>query len=93
MDILTVILRHVREAIEQTGSPPDSLQDALAEVEHKLRRSVGGAVHHISRVQQVPAKVRVLELHGQGLTPQQISERIGVTDRYARMVISAVKQL
>lgn len=91
MDILTLILRQVREAIEQTGVPPDALQDALAEAEHKLRRSIGGAEHHVSRVQQIPAKVRVLELHGQGLTPQQIAERTGVTDRYARMVIAATK--
>jgi hypothetical protein len=91
MDILTLILRHVREAIEATGAPPDALQDALAEAEHKVRRTVGGAVHHISRVQPLPAKVRVLELHGQGLNAQQISERLGVTDRYARMVIAAAR--
>jgi hypothetical protein len=91
MDILSLILRHVREAIEATGVPPDALQDALAETEHKLRRSVGGAVHHISRVQQLPAKVRVIELLEQGLTPKEIEERLGVTAAYVRMVRAGVK--
>jgi hypothetical protein len=91
MDILTIILRHVREAIEQTGAPPDALQDALAEAEHRLRRSIGGTHHHISRVQQLPAKVRVLELLEQGLTPQQIEERIGVTAAYVRMIRAGTK--
>ena len=86
MDVLSTILRIVRETIEATGAPPDGLQDWLAAAEDRARRSVGGSVHHISRIQPLPVKTRIVELSEQGLTAQQISERLGVSDRYVRQV-------
>lgn len=91
MDILAIILRTVRQHIEATGVPPDQLQDALADAEHALRGSLGGAVHHISRLPQVATKARVHELAAQGLTPQQIAERLGITDRHARRLMQLLR--
>lgn len=91
MDALTIILRHVRETIEATGVPPDALQQALAEAEARTRRSLGGQAHHISRLPQVPTKARIVELASEQLTPQQISQRLGVTDRYVRKVIEQLR--
>jgi DNA-binding NarL/FixJ family response regulator len=87
VDVLALILRVVREHIEATGVQPDALQNALYDAEHSLRRSVGGAVHHISRVQYVPTKARILELSESGLTNRQIAERLGVSDRWVRKVV------
>ena len=91
MDALAIILRIVREQIESTGVPPDALQDALAEAEHRARRSLGGSVHHISRVQAVPIKARIVELAACGLSAQQIAARLEITDRYARMVLAQLR--
>lgn len=93
MDILALILRSVQDTIARTGVPPDALQDSIAELEHSLRRSYGGATHHISRLPPArSAKVRILDLHGQGLSSAQIAQRVGCTDRYVRMVVGAVEE-
>lgn len=89
MDVLTLILRTVRTTIEGTGAPPDALQDALEAAERRLRGSLGGSQHHISRLPST--KARVAELAEQGLTPQQISERLGISDRHVRRVISMLR--
>lgn len=89
MDVLTIILRTVRASIEGSGAPPDALQDAIDEAESKLRRTLGGSQHHISRIPST--KARIVELAEQGLTPQQIRDRLGVTDRYVRKVISLIR--
>jgi len=89
MDVLTIILRTVRASIEGSGAPPDALQDAIDEAESKLRRTLGGSQHHISRIPST--KARIVELAEQGLTPQQIRDRLGVTDRYVRKVISLMR--
>lgn len=88
MDVLVLILRTVREHIEATGVPPDPIQNALADAEHALRRSLGGAVHHISRVQHVPTKARIVELAEQGLRPREIAERLNVTPQWVRRVLA-----
>jgi DNA-binding NarL/FixJ family response regulator len=86
MDVLTLILRTVRQQIEATGVPPDALQDALSEAERLSRSSLGGAMHHISRMPNLAAKARIIDLAAQGLTTSQVSERLGVSDRYVRKV-------
>lgn len=91
MDALTLILRAVRSAIEGIGAPPDALQDALAEAEARLRCSLGGAEHHISRVQCVPKKARILELGAKGLAPGQIAERVAVSRQYVHAVLSVAR--
>ncbi len=91
MDALSVVLRVVRESIEASGAPPDALQDVLREVEHKLCSRLGGGMHYFSRVQQVPTKVRIIELAEQGLTSTEISERLGISYRWARKVVSLLR--
>jgi hypothetical protein len=86
MDALTLILRTVRQQIEATGVPPDSLQAALSEAERLSRSSLGGAMHHISRAPSVAAKARIIDLAQQGLTATQVSERLGVTPQWVRRV-------
>lgn len=86
LDALSIMLRIVRECIESTGVPPDTIQDALLEAEHRSRRALGGAVHHVSRLPST--KSRILDLAAAGLTPQQIGERLSVTARYVRKVIN-----
>jgi hypothetical protein len=88
MDVLTLILRTVRQTIEASGAPPDALQDWLADAECSVRRSFGGATHHISRLPHVPNKARIIDLAAEGLKTQQISERVGVTPQYVRRVLS-----
>lgn len=92
MDILTIILRTVREAIQATGAPPDPLQAALEDAERRLRSSVGGAMHHISRAPQITTKVRVVQLAESGLAASQISERLGISDRHVRRVLQTLRQ-
>jgi len=92
MDVLTIILRTVREAIQATGAPPDPLQTALEEAERRLRSSVGGAMHHISRAPHVPTKARVAQLSESGLAAPQISERLGISDRHVRRVLQSLRQ-
>ncbi len=89
MDVLTLILRTVRTTIEASGVPPDGLQAALEAAESRLRASLGGEQHHISRA--VSTKERIATLLEQGLTPQQVSQRLGVTDRYVRMVSAMLR--
>jgi len=91
MDILSLILRTVRLHIEATGVPPDPLQEALADAEHALRGSLGGAAHHISRLPYVPTKARILELAAAGLTTSQIAERLDVTRRYVNLVLQQAR--
>jgi DNA-binding CsgD family transcriptional regulator len=91
MDVLTLILRTVRQTIEASGAPPDALQDWLSDAECSVRRSFGGSTHHISRLPHVPNKARIIGLAAEGLTPQQISTRLGVTDRYVRMVLAELR--
>lgn len=91
MDALSVILRAVRDAIEASGAPPDALQDRLHDAERALRGRLGGGMHYINRVQPVPTKVRVIELAEQGLSSTQIAERLGISDRWARKVVSLLR--
>lgn len=92
MDVLTQILRTVRESIEATGVPPDQLQDALSQAEARLRRSVGGGLHHISRAPPLLAKQRVAELAAQGLEPSAIRERLGVSRQYVYVVLKTLRR-
>lgn len=104
MDVLTLIIRSLVETIRATRVPPDVIQDLLAgrvervrdfyaatveAEEQRYRRSLGGAAHHFSRLPST--KARIVELADQGLTPQQISERLGVTDRYVRKVVNLLR--
>lgn len=93
MDVLTIILRTVRETIESTGAPPDGLQDALAAAEARLRRSVGGSAHHISRAPQQLAKQRIVELAEQGLQPSVIRDRTGVSETYVYRVLRTLRRI
>lgn len=89
MDVLAIILRTVRTTIETAGAPPDGLQTLLDQAERSLRSSIGGQHHHISRLPST--KSRILTLAEEGLTPQQISQRLGVSDRYVRKVASMLR--
>lgn len=91
MDALAIILCQVRKAIEASGVPPDPLQDALIEAERVCRGALGGGMHHISRAPSASTKARIIELAAQGLPNGTISERLGVTDRYVRRIVSQVR--
>lgn len=91
MDALSIILHQVRKAIEATGAAPDPLQDALVEAERVCRRSLGGGMHPISRVPSATTKARIIELAVQGLPNATISQRLGVTDRYVRRIVSDLR--
>lgn len=93
MDALAIILSTVRSTIEATGVPPDALQTALADAERRLRGHLGGGLHHISRAPHVTVKAQVLDLAAQGLSHEQIAQRLGITDRYARMVTRQLRVL
>jgi hypothetical protein len=92
MDILTIILSAVRRNIESTGVPPDALQDALATVDRQMRSSLGGAQHHISRLPQMPAKSRIIELANTGLPAAEIGERLQVHPQYVRRVLRMIRR-
>ncbi len=91
MDALTVFLKLVRDAFEQAGAPPEAVQAALAEAEARARATLGGASHHISRWSAVSTKARVIELVGQGVPNAVISERLGISDRYVRRIVSQLR--
>lgn len=91
MDALAIFLKLVREAIEASGAPPDCLQDALASAEQRARSTLGGHMHHISRVASVTTKARVIELAVEGLPNAVISERLGISDRYVRRIVSQLR--
>lgn len=92
MDILTIILRTVRETIQASGAPPDALQSALEDAERSLRSSLGGNMHHISRAPHVSTKARVVQLADSGLAATQISERLGISDRHVRRVLQSLRR-
>lgn len=92
MDALSLILRMVRQQIEATGVPPDSLQAALSEAERLSRSSLGGAAHHISRAPNLAAKARIIDLAAQGLSAAQVSERLGVTPQWVRRVYRQIRR-
>ena len=91
MDALAIFLKLVREAIEASGAPPDTLQDALVSAEQRARSTLGGHMHHISRTAFVTTKARVIELAGEGLPNAIISERLGISDRYVRRIVSQLR--
>lgn len=91
MDALSIFLKLVREAFEQAGASPDAVQAALAEAETRARASLGGTQHHISRWPAVSTKARVIELAEQGLPNTVISERLGITKRHVRRIISQLR--
>lgn len=80
-DALTIILTTLRNSIQATGVPPDALQDALHDAERRLRASLGGGHHHISRVPSTKARIAELA-EQQRLTSGQIAERLGITQQY-----------
>lgn len=91
MDALTIFLKLAREAFEQAGAPPEAVHAALAEAEARARAALGGGHHHISRWPAVSTKARVVELVGQGLPNALISERLGITPRHVRRIISQLR--
>lgn len=91
MDALALILRTVRQVLEATGAPPDPLQDALVEAERRCRSSLGGNHHHISRAPSASTKARIIELAEQQLDNATIAQRLGVTDRYVRRIVSQLR--
>lgn len=92
MDVLSIILRTVLDTIQASGAPPDQVQQMLSEAERRLRSSLGGAFHHISRAPPAAStKARIAELAATGLRAQQISQRLGVSDRYVRRVVSLLR--
>ena len=91
MDVLSLIIRTVRQQIEATGVPPDSLQAALSEAERITRSSLGGAAHHISRAPSLAAKARIIDLAAQGLSTAQVSERLGVSPQWVRRVYRQIR--
>lgn len=93
MDVLVIILRTVREAIQATGAPPDPLQAALEAAERSLRSSLGGALHHISRAPHTSTKARIEQLDAAGLAPAQIADRLGISDRYVRKVRQQLRRV
>lgn len=93
MDALAIILRQVRAAIEASGVPPAPLQGALQEAERLCRSSLGGAFHHISRVPGPSTKARIIELAEQRLDNATIAQRLGVSDRYVRRIVSQLRRI
>lgn len=94
MDALAIILRTVSQIVEsKAGQPADGLQSSLDEAERQLRASLGGGFHHISRLPEVPTKARIVALAEQGLPNTTISERLGVSDRYVRRIVSQLRRL
>lgn len=91
MDALALILRQVRLAIEATGAAPDPLQDALDAAERNCRASLGGSFHHISRAPSASTKARIIELAAQQLDNATIAQRLGVSDRYVRRIVSQLR--
>ncbi|MCV2423398.1 helix-turn-helix domain-containing protein [Paucibacter sp. DJ4R-1] len=91
MDALSLILRHVRLAIEAAGVPPDPLQDALDAAERACRTSLGGSFHPISRAPSASTKARIIELACQQLDNATIAHRLGVSDRYVRRIVSQLR--
>ncbi|KQY83663.1 helix-turn-helix domain-containing protein [Pelomonas sp. Root1444] len=91
MDALAIFLKLVREAIEASGAPADTLHDALANAEQRARSTLGGSMHHISRVPAISTKARVIELAQQNLPNAVISERLGISDRYVRRIVSQLR--
>ena len=91
MDALAIFLKLVREAFEQSGAAPDTVHAALAEAEQRARSTLGGSFHHISRVPAVSTKARVIELAQEGLPNAVISERLGISDRYVRRIVSQLR--
>lgn len=92
MDVLSIILRTVLDTIQASGAPPDQVQHMLSEAERRLRSSLGGTCHHISRAPPpASTKARIAELSATGLRAQQISQRLGVSDRYVRRVVSMLR--
>lgn len=92
MDILTIILRTVRETIQASGAPPDALQEALDAAERRLRSSLGGHMHHVSRAPQITTKAKIIDLSA-ALDAPQIASRLGVTDRYVRKVLQQLRRV
>lgn len=94
MDALAIILRTVTQIHEaKAGQSPEALQPILEEAERQLRSSLGGGFHHISRLPDVPTKARIVALAGQGVPNAAISERLGVSDRYVRRIVSQLRRL
>lgn len=91
MDALSLILRTVRLAIDATDAPSSPLQDALVEAERQCRNSLGGGCHHISRAPSASTKARIIELAEQRLDNATIAQRVGVTDRYVRRIVSQLR--
>jgi methylphosphotriester-DNA--protein-cysteine methyltransferase len=91
MDALAIFLKLVREAVEASGAPPDAFQEALISAEARARSALGGSHHHISRWPAVSTKARVIELAQQKLPNAVIAERLGVTDRYVRRIVSQLR--
>lgn len=91
MDALTIFLKLAREAFEQAGAPPEAVHAALAEAEARARAALGGGHHHISRWPAVSTKARIVELAGQGVPNAVISERLGVSGRYVRRIVSQLR--
>lgn len=92
MDALTIVLKLVREAAEAKGLPPAGVHEALAAAEARARAALGGGMHHFSRAPATNTKARVIALAEQGLPNAVISERLGISDRYVRRIVSQLRR-
>lgn len=94
MDALTIILRTVRQLLEeQAATRRQPVASTLEEAERRLRGSLGGGFHHISRASEPPTKALIVALSEQGLPNATISERLGVSDRYVRRIVSQLRRI
>ncbi|MDP4300357.1 helix-turn-helix domain-containing protein [Leptothrix discophora] len=90
MDALTIILRTLQRELERRASPIDGLDEAIAQTDRAVRGAMGGALHLISRIPEPTKAERIAQLAATHTT-RQIAERVGVSDRHVRRVISRLR--
>lgn len=78
-DVLSMIMKAVRDEMPRmTADERTALEERLARAEQKVRRSLGGTEHYISRLPRADA-LQLIRSLPPDLTLQQIVDRTGMS--------------
>ena len=81
------------EAGMQIGLAPADVHRLSRLMEAKVRENLGGAELVIAKARRIDKVRRIAELWREGLPATVVAKRVGVSDRYVRLIVQRLRQV